>query len=310
MESKNPTELIEKVQQEQQKRSELAADALQWFLDGNVQELFPRSDVVDKLCEELDITEKEANRAISDTVGDIVDPVQQVAKDDKRYVGIIDYRTFNDEGAYGYIDFDDRKGKRKRVVCARCVEKHRYDENIKQATEGEGSLRVNATWDKLLNKVTAHYAKSHTKAPSSIEPGASLLNGSTISGNTSWHNGNVSGNNGINISNTGVGVTGGTFGRVDDISFNNIEDLSADRAIGIDDSEGPMYKDSGGNTFPLWNSNYVNSSGAISISGGNGAGSTPITIGVSDNQIDAGSVDGFDIEKNGTDGNGTINFKT
>jgi hypothetical protein len=190
MESKNPTELIEKVQQEQQKRSELAADALQWFLDGNVQELFPRSDVADELCEELDITEKEANTAISDTVGDIVDPVQQVVNGKEKYVGVIDYKIFNDEGAYGYIDFDDLKGERKRVVCAKCVEDCTYDSNVNHATQGEGTSNVDATWQQLLNKVTSHYVTQHSIAPSSIKPGASLLSDTTISGNTAFHQGN------------------------------------------------------------------------------------------------------------------------
>jgi hypothetical protein len=192
MDSRNPDVLIKEVKEEQQTRGELATEALQWFLDGNVGELFPRGDVVDKLSDELDITNYQANTAISDTVGDIVDPVQQIIKSSKKYVGVIDYKIFNDEGAYGYVDFDDRKGKRKRVVCARCVEKHTYDENIAHATQGEGSSNVDATWQQLLNKVTSHYATQHTTSPSHIEPGASLVSGTTISGNTAFHAGNES----------------------------------------------------------------------------------------------------------------------
>jgi len=192
MDSWNPDELITEVKEEQQTRGELATEALQSFLDGNVGELFPRGDVVDRLSDELDITNRQANTALSDTVGDIVDPVQQIVKGNKKYVGVIDYKIFNDEGAYGYVDFDDRKGKRKRVVCARCVEKHTYDENINHATQGEGSSNVDATWQQLLNKVTSHYAAQHTTSPSHIEPGASLVSGTTISGNTSFHAGNES----------------------------------------------------------------------------------------------------------------------
>jgi hypothetical protein len=190
MDSRNPSELIEEVKQEQETRSELAVEALQWFLDGNVGELFPRGDVVDRLSNELDITNRQANTAISDTVGDIVDPVQQIVKGNKKYVGVIDYKIFNDEGAYGYVDFDDRKGQRKRVVCARCVEKHKYDENITHATQGEGSSNSDATWQQLLNRVTSHYASQHITSPSSIESGASLVSGTTISGNTAFHKGN------------------------------------------------------------------------------------------------------------------------
>lgn len=192
MNGKDPQELIQKQNKEQEVRTQLAKDALNWFLDDNIGELFPRGKVVDRLSNELDIPKHQANTAISDTVGDIVDPVQQIVKSNKKYVGVIEYKIFNDEGAYGYIDFDDRKGKRKRVVCARCVEKHTYDENINHATQGEGSSNVDATWQQLLNKVTSHYAAQHTTSPSHIEPGASLVSGTTISGNTSFHAGNES----------------------------------------------------------------------------------------------------------------------
>ena len=197
MDSKDPDELIAEVREEQQTRGELAKDALQWFLDDNVGKLFPRDGVVEELSEELDISTSRANTAISDTVGDIVDPVQQVTTQDGKYVGIIDYKVFSDEGAYGYIDFDDRKGKRKRVVCARCIEKFEYDEDITHATQGEGSSKPDATWQQLLNKVTSHYADEHSTVPSTIDPGASLVSGTTISGNTAFHAGNDGAGSGL-----------------------------------------------------------------------------------------------------------------
>jgi len=214
MDSKDPDELITEVQEEQQTRGELATEALQWFLDGNVGKLFPRGEVVEELSEELDINPARANVSISDTVGDIVDPVQQIAKSNEKYVGVIEYKVFNDEGAYGYVDFDDRKGKRKRVVCARCVEKHKYDENITHATQGEGSSKSDATWQQLLNKVTGHYADVHTHGPETVRPGASLLSGTTISGNVTFHQGNDGIGSGLdadtvdgkNATDLGVGV--------------------------------------------------------------------------------------------------------
>jgi len=198
MDSRNPDKLINKVKEEQESRGELATEALQWFLDDNVGELFARSDVVDKLSQELNITSEQANTAVADTVGDIVDPVQQIVKSNEKYVGVIDYKIFNDEGAYGYVDFDNRKGKRKRVVCARCVEKHTYDENITHATQGEGSSNADATWQQLLNKITSHYVTQHNTAPSEIEPGASLVQGTTISGNSVFHTGNDGKGSGLN----------------------------------------------------------------------------------------------------------------
>lgn len=191
MNSKNPQELIDEVQQEQQTRSEVAKQVLQWFLDGNQQELFPRTEVVEQISGELDLSLERAQLGITDTVGDIVDPVQQVISKQK-YVGIIDYKVFADEGAYGYVDYDDRRGNRKRVVCARCVERAQYDEEVVHATQGEGSSSEDASWQQLLNKITSHYANSHTKVPENIEPGASLVNGTTISGNTAFHQGNES----------------------------------------------------------------------------------------------------------------------
>jgi len=199
MDSKNPDELIEQVKEEQQTRGELAIDALQWFLDDNVGEFFPRDGVVKELSQELGVSTSRANVAISDTVGDIVDPVQQITKHNEKYVGVIEYQVFSDEGAYGYVDFDDRKGKRKRVVCARCVEKYKYDENVTHATQGEGSSDKNATWQQLLNKVTGHYADDHIKPPSDIEPGASLVSGTTIGGNTAYHTGNLADRGAVTI---------------------------------------------------------------------------------------------------------------
>jgi len=192
MDSQNPDDLIKEVEKQRETRGELAMEALQWFLDGHVGELYPRSVVVNTLSKELNITHRQANRAISDTVGDIVDPVQQVVNGSERYVGIIEYSAYEDEGAYRYIDYDDVLGKRKRVVCAKCVAESDVDADVTHATEGEGSTSDNMPWDMLLNKVTAHYADAHTTAPETVRPGASLLNGTTISGNTSFHAGNES----------------------------------------------------------------------------------------------------------------------
>ena len=195
---KDPRELIKQVEQEQQTRGELAKEALRWFLqDSNVEELHPRPDAAADIAEELGIEASQANRAISDTVGDIVDPVQQIRVNGNKYVGVIEYRLYQEEGAYGYIDFDDLKNERKRVVCAKCVEEATHDGQVVHATQGEGSSNSNATWDQLLNKITSHYAQSHTEVPSEIEPGASLNNGTTISGNISWHGGNDGSSSGL-----------------------------------------------------------------------------------------------------------------
>jgi hypothetical protein len=71
-------------------------------------------------------------------------------------------------------------------------------------------------------------------------------------------------------------------GSVSEVAFANIESLNSNRSIGIDDSEGPMYKDHSGNHYSLWNSNYVSGGSNISISGGSGASNGSVTISHSD----------------------------
>lgn len=191
MESYDPEELTAKVKQEQEETSNLAVDTLDWFLDSDhIGEFFPREDAAIELSDYLDVNLGKANSAISATVGDIVDPVQQISVENNKYVGVIEHRVYQTEGAYGYIHFDSRLRQKKRVVCARCVEKEDLDENVTHATEGEGTSNTDASWDQLLNKVTSHYASAHTEPPEGITPGASLLNGTTISGNVAFHSGN------------------------------------------------------------------------------------------------------------------------
>lgn len=191
MESELPERLIAEHKDEQKRRSNAAKDAVEWFLaDDRVGEMLPRREAIRALAEHMDSSLEAAAVAISDTVGDIVDPVQQMIVPSGRYVGVLGYEVYSDAGAYGYIDYDDRKRDRKRVVCARCVEKHDYDEQITHATQGEGTCPDDATWEQLLARITSHYTNEHTQGPDEIEPGASLLSGTTISGNQTWHAGN------------------------------------------------------------------------------------------------------------------------
>jgi len=122
--STNPDELISEAQSERDHESELARDALEWFLDNLRGGLSPREDVVAELSDHLGVSESETNRVVGSLVGDIVDPVQQVMSGGEKYIGVIEYRVYKAEGAYGYVDYDDRLGRRNRVVCARCVEQH------------------------------------------------------------------------------------------------------------------------------------------------------------------------------------------
>lgn len=191
MESHDPISIANQAQEESQRVNSLAEDVLHWFLsDEHVGNVYPRDNVVEELQGELDVGSALANRALAATVGDIVDPVQQITVQGGVFVGVVDYKVYSDEGAYGYVHFDDSKGKQKRVVCARCVQKEETDTNITHATQGEGTANDDATWKQLRNKVTSHYASSHSKAPDEIEAGATLLSGTTIAGNTAFHAGN------------------------------------------------------------------------------------------------------------------------
>jgi len=79
MDSYDALDLIEEHRARQKTRGELATDALAWFLDeDNVGAFYTRAAVIRKLATELDVGADQANQAITDTVGDIVDPVQQI----------------------------------------------------------------------------------------------------------------------------------------------------------------------------------------------------------------------------------------
>lgn len=243
MEAVDPDEVIGQAGEEQRQRSGWARDALRWFLENDrLGELYPRGEAVVGISTHLDVDEETANNVISALVGDIVDPVQQVMADGERYVGIIDYRVYEDEGAYGYVDYDDRLGKRARVVCARCVEEHTLDEHITHATQGEGSSSADASWEVLLNKVTSHYAKEHDHGPEEVEPGASLLSGTTISGSTAWHDGNVTNSNGLTIGSQSVGIASNGVG-TGELSFDPATQTELDNHAGDSDIHHAPYTD-------------------------------------------------------------------
>lgn len=195
----DPDEIIEEADAEREEQSELAQSALEWFMDDDrLGELIPRDDAVTGLAEALGVDDARANTLLGSLVGDLVDPVQQVMTGGDRYVGIIEYHVFEDDGGYGYVDYDDRLGRRKRVVCARCVEQYALDEHISHATQGEGSAGPDADWGELRERVREHIEAAHDVEVSTIEPGASLLSGTTVGGNTAWHAGNDGAGSGLN----------------------------------------------------------------------------------------------------------------
>jgi hypothetical protein len=197
MHTVNPQDAIDAAVEQQSTHTSKAKRAFDWF--NNQSGLIPREDAVTALMDEYGWDREEANRAIGGLVGDIVDPVQQVPHPDhEKVVGIIEYKEWPSQGAYGYINYHDLHHDRKRVVCAKCVEEAEIDADVTRATEGEGSVPENAAWQVLLDRLEAHYRDSHTVRPSEVNVGASLVNGTTISGNTSFHAGNDGAGSGLN----------------------------------------------------------------------------------------------------------------
>jgi hypothetical protein len=204
---KDADTLIEEATYRHEEDRQLAQEAADWFLERD-GELFERDDAEDAIAEALDIDSEQAGRVLSELVGDIVDPVQQIPHPDARYVGIIDYEEYPDAGAYGYVQYHDRYGERNRVICAKCVEQHSHDSDVSHATGGEGSFyeQPDADWSTLVDRVEDHYSQ-HDADPASITVGASLVSGTTMGGNQAWHDGNVSSGSNISISNQSISVS-------------------------------------------------------------------------------------------------------
>ena len=185
----DPNVLIEQAESEKSTLSEDAEVAYSWF-DDRLGEMFPRNEAVGGVAELLDCDDRWAARVIADLVDDVVDPVQQIRSNGEKYVGIIDFETFPDAGAYGYEAYDDVDGRRKRMVCAKCVQESTTAAEVTYAEAGTGSIPDDAGYDRLLNRITSHYANNHEDAPDGIEIGASLVAGTTVNSNTAWHAGN------------------------------------------------------------------------------------------------------------------------
>lgn len=171
-------------------------DVADWFHD-HEGEMFEREEARDRIADDLDLDEDVAMDTIRNLIGDDVDPVVQASVRGTRYVGVAEFKEF--DGAYGYLDYHDTMGQRKRVICAQCVHNADYDYEVTHATAGdpEGSYDPDASYSELLSGVHDHYEKAHDAVPEEVETGASLVSGTTIGGNTAWHAGNDGGGSGL-----------------------------------------------------------------------------------------------------------------
>lgn len=184
---KDASKILENTETRYQRTKEYLRDASSWFHrhKGQVEE---REACAEELMEELDVDKDLARDILRELTGDVVDPIVQVPDAGDKYVGILEYKEF--DGAYGYVDYHDTVGKRKRVVCAQCVYDKQLDKNVATATEGDGSFNFGHSWEELLEAIYDHYEDAHDTTPDKVETGATLVSGSTIGGSTAWHSGN------------------------------------------------------------------------------------------------------------------------
>lgn len=184
----NTENIVEKADEQTDRWKDYARPVARWF-HNHTGQLFGRNEAVGKLKEELEISESVAQEAVSNLASDIVDPVVQIPLNGSRYIGIVEFREF--DGAYGYVNFDDNRGKEKRVVCAQCVHESNRDFEVTHATSGDpqGTFSENASYNELLDAVHKHY-EYHDEIPENVETGATLASGTTIGGNTAIHGAN------------------------------------------------------------------------------------------------------------------------
>ena len=189
--SKDANEILESAEQEVEEIYEHVRDVANYFHD-HEGELFPRDEAIDAVSEEYGLNTRLAHDVIAELTGDVVDPVIQVEKDGEDYIGVVEY--VEREGCYGYIDYHDTYGKRKRMVCAECVHKYTYDHQVAHATNKDphGSFpEGDASYDDLAAKVREHYETDHEGVtPDEVETGADLISSTTMGGSQAWHKGN------------------------------------------------------------------------------------------------------------------------
>jgi hypothetical protein len=214
MKTVDAEEALEQATVNSEELAQHAEEVLSWFLnrEGN---LYKRSEVFGNISRDVGLDVNEVYDALNYLLNDLVDPLQQVIVDNERLVGVIEYQVWESEGAYGYKEFHDIKGSRKRVVCAHCVKEKEEDSEVVHATEGDGSVESGVDWTVLLSKVQQHISMVHKGDVDKIYPGASLVSGTTVSANTVWHNGNVSGGANINIGSQSVSLNQGSGSGLD-----------------------------------------------------------------------------------------------
>ena len=267
--TKDPEKVLEKAQGLQKKVQDNIRDASDVF-HNNQGELFEFQDAIDLVGGELDVSERVAENLIDGLVSDEVDPIVMVSDEEGRYVGIIDYQEF--DYAYGYVDYHDKYGRGKKVICNECVNEVEEDMEVKFAASNDptGSFFEEHNYDVLYEGVKDHLRKDHgitfgdNEDVPDPETGATLVSGTTVGGNTAWHDGNADPKARSAIE----------AGNVDHVQFSNIESVSNGQ-IGRDNSIGFLAEWGSNGNAVLWDSYNVNTGGNVSVTGGKGNESNP-----------------------------------
>lgn len=124
---------------------------------------------------QIPFTRKEIVQVINDSI----DPIQQVLVNGEKYIGVISFEEHN--GWYEYTRWDDKAGEVSVGVCAKCVKKSEYTNEVSRTIDESTSISE--------EKFVKHYSDEHTVKPDEIETGATLLSGTTINSNEVIHPG-------------------------------------------------------------------------------------------------------------------------
>lgn len=197
METVNSNKVVSQIEKTKNQVKADSKNLLKYFIDEiGIGNLCKRREVINNYAEHKNWEIERTRKALIGLTSDDIDPVQSLRASEDLYVGIIEYREFEDLGGYGFIEYDDLYGKRIVVVCSKCVKDSEYAQEVSKARSDEIS---NKAWEELKDRLEKHYEDEHEVRPSQINVGATLVSGTTISSSTAWHDGNVSGGSGVTI---------------------------------------------------------------------------------------------------------------
>lgn len=183
-------EIIEQAEEEREEMQSLLRPVAEFF-HSHEGELFERYEAVSKLVADESIPsddERTLHRVVGNLSADRVDPVQNVVRDSAKYVGVLEYEEH--DFWYEYVEVDDVHGRMNVGVCAQCVKEADSDAEV---AKGIG------TTEELDEKIREHYSAEHNESPSEIQTGATLLSGTTVSGNAVIHSANDGLGSGLDV---------------------------------------------------------------------------------------------------------------